>query len=281
MKPARMAGLLLPASTILVLLLIIPLLLLGDQSFRLFVPGRVGAAYDAPFTWKNYTELLSPAYLRYFADTFRIGFIASSIAIIVGYPIAYRIGHARSTRTRRAWLTFLVTMLFLSILVRVYAIDLAFGPAGFGRSLSRLLGIGLNSETFIEITIIVGLLHCLIPIAALALVGPLQSLNPRLVEAAQALGAAAWKAHATVTLPLSKRGILAAFMLCLTFCLSAFVIPMILGKGRVLFVSNIIYSRFGEIGDYPSGSSLSLILLLLSLVFVYAVTWMTNWHWGQ
>jgi putative spermidine/putrescine transport system permease protein len=281
MKPTRTAALLLPAAAVVVFLLVVPMGILGDQSFRLFVPGRVGVAAHAALTLANYAELLSPAYLRYFADTFRIGLIASAIALIVGYPIAYRVGHARGRRTRRLWLVFLVTMLFLSILVRVYAVDLAFGPAGFGRQLSAVLGIGLNSEAFIEITIIVGLLHCLIPMAALALVGPLQSLNPRLVEAAQALGAPVWKAHATVTLPLSVRGILAAFMLCFTFCLSAFVIPMVLGKGRVLFVSNLIYSRFGEIGDYPSGAALSLILLLLSLGFVYCVTEMINRRWAQ
>jgi ABC-type spermidine/putrescine transport system permease subunit I len=280
MTRARKAGLLFPAAAVLVLLLAVPMLLIADESFRLFVPGRVGAAQNAPLTWKNYAELLSPAYLRYFADTFRIGFIATAMALVIAYPIAYRVSHARRQWTRRAWLIFLVTMLFLSILVRVYAVDLAFGPAGFGRGFSRLLGVGLNSETYIEITIIIALLHCLIPMAALSLVGPLQSLNPHLFEAAQALGAAAWKAHATVTLPLSARGILAAFMLCFTFCLSAFVIPLVLGKGQILFVSNIIYSRFGEIGDYPSGAAISLVLLLLSLGVVYAITSATNWRWG-
>ena len=92
--------------------------------------------------------------------------------------------------------------------------------------------------------IVFGLLHCLIPMAAIVLLAPLQALNPRLVEAAKVLGAPTWKAHATITLPLSARGLLAAFMLCFTFSISAFVIPMVLGKGRVLFVSNLIYSRF-------------------------------------
>jgi len=70
---------------------------------------------------------------------------------------------------------------------------------------------------------------------------------------------------------LQSRGVLAAFMLCFTFAISAFVIPMVLGKGRVLFVSNLIYARFGEVGNYPSGAALSITLLVLSLFVVYAI----------
>ena len=279
MASRRLIYLLLPAVLVVALLIGAPLLLVADESFRLFVPGRVGAAQAAPYTWQNYTELLAPAYLRYFGDTFRIGFIASIVALFAGYPIAYRIARARSDRGRRVWLTFLVTLFFLSILVRVYSVALAVGPAGFGRDLSKLLGLGLNNETYIQLSIIVGLLHCLIPMAALSLLAPLQNLNPSLVEAAQALGAPVWKSHVTVTIPLSVRGILSAFMLCFTFCLSAFVIPLVLGKGRVLFVSNLIYSRFGEVGDYPSGAAIAVVLLLLSIAVVYGLTRATSRRW--
>jgi ABC-type spermidine/putrescine transport system permease subunit I len=273
--------LLLPALIVLAVFLIAPLFLAADESFRLYVPGRVGSVRDAPYTWQNYADLLDPAYLRYFVDTFRIGLVASVIGVVAGYPIAYRIARVSTVRWRRAWLIFLVTLFFLSILVRVYCIALAFGPAGFGRGLGALLGLGLNSNAYIELSIIIGLLHCLIPMAALSLLAPLQNLNPHLVEAAQALGAPSWKAHVTITLPLSVRGILSAFMLCYTFCLSAFVIPLVLGKGRVLFVSNLIYSRFGEVGDYPSGAAISVVLLLVALAVIYGLTRAASRRWAS
>jgi putative spermidine/putrescine transport system permease protein len=43
---------------------------------------------------------------------------------------------------------------------------------------------------------------------------------------------------------------------------------MVLGKGRVLFVSNTIYNRFSEIADYPSGAAISVVMLVVSLLFV-------------
>ena len=281
MSTRRGEGLLLPAVAVVAILLVIPLLLVGDESLRLFVAGRVGSARDAPLTLQNYGELLRPAYARYFADTFRLSFVASLLALVLAYPIGYRVAREHRPRVRRTWIAFLVVMLFLSILIRVYAVSLAVGPSGFGRQLAELLGLSLNSRGYAELSIVLGLLHCLVPMAAIVLLAPLQALNPRLVEAAQALGAPAWKAHATITLPLSAHGMLAAFMLCFTFCISAFVIPMVLGKGRVLFVSNLIYSRFGEIGNYPGGAALSIALLTLSLVVVYALDRAAGSRWRE
>jgi len=281
MGALRGRGLLLPAITVVAILLVVPLLLVGDESLRLFVPGHVGSARDAPLTLQNYGELVQPAYAGFFADTFRLSLVASLLALLLAYPIGYRVARERRPCVRRAWIAFLVVMLFLSILIRVYAVSLAAGPSGFGSELAALLGVSLNSRSYAEISIVFGLLHCLIPMAAIVLLAPLQALNPRLVEAAQALGAPMWKAHATITLPLSTRGLLAAFMLCFTFSISAFVIPMVLGKGRVLFVSNLIYSRFGEIGNYPGGAALSITLLTLSLIVVYALDRAAGSRWRR
>jgi putative spermidine/putrescine transport system permease protein len=267
----RGGGLIVPAALIVAALLVAPLLMVGDESLRVFVPGHVGSARDAPLTFQNYGELVRPAYARYFSDTFRLSFVATIVALLLAYPLAYRVAREPRARVRRTWISFLVVMLFLSILIRVYAISLAVGPAGFGSAIARALGLSLSSRGYAETSIVIGLLHCLIPMAAIALLAPLQALNPRLVEAAQALGAPAWKAHASITVPLSARGILGAFMICFTFSISAFVIPMVLGKGRVLFVSNLIYSRFGEIGNYPGGAALSITLLILSLIVIYGL----------
>ena len=54
---------------------------------------------------------------------------------------------------------------------------------------------------------------------------------------------------------------------------------MILGKGKVLFVSNLIYARFSEIANYPSGSAVSIVMLILSLLIIYGVTRFVTARW--
>jgi ABC-type spermidine/putrescine transport system permease subunit I len=271
--------LLLPAILVFGVLLVGPLLDIVQESFREFVPGRVGSAAGSALTLANYTELGQPAYLTYFADTFRISLIATAIGLAVAFPIAHHVARRRSPGIRKLWIGFLIAMMFLSVVVRVYALALTFGPIGFLGAITRFLGANMAGKPVTEALVIAGLLHYLIPIIALTLIGTIQNVNPALAEAAQSLGAPRWAAHLSVTVPLSARGILSAFLIGYTLSISAFVIPLILGRGRVLFVSNLIFSRFSEVADYPSGAALSVVMLALSLFIIYVVSRLAIARW--
>lgn len=273
--------LLVPGLGIFLAFLVLPLANVVEESFRLFEPGRVGAAKDAPYTLFNYAELVEPAYFFYFVETVRFGLVSSLIALVIAFPIAYLVARQSSPRLRKLAIGFLIGMMFLSTLVRVYALQLTFGPTGIAKLLAGLLDVSPNGRFYTEMVVTLGLLHYLIPISAITLLGTIQNINPRLSEAAQALGAARWKAHLTITVPLCVPGILSAFLICFTLCLSAFVVPMILGKGKVLFVSNLIYARFSEIANYPSGSAVSIAMLVMSLAIIYGITRLVTARWGK
>jgi ABC-type spermidine/putrescine transport system permease subunit I len=49
---------------------------------------------------------------------------------------------------------------------------------------------------------------------------------------------------------------------------------MILGKGKVLFVSNLIYNRFSEVANYPGGSAISIVLLGITVFLVVILPWL-------
>src|ERR1043166_1331734 len=265
--------LLLPGGIALVVLLVLPLLVILDESFKVFEPGRIGAAENAPYTLQNYSEILaSPTYLKFFYDTLRCSLIASLISVAISLPLSYLAVRNRSRFLRKTIIGLLIGILFLSVLVRMYALQLTFGPAGFQRMVSTLLDIPPNSRAFIELLVVLGLLHYTLPISALMLIGTIQNVNPALVEAAQALGASRTRAHAAITIPLSLRGVLAAFLLSYTLSISTFIIPLILGRGRVLFVSNLIYSPFSDVANYPGGAAISIIILCISMVLVQAMS---------
>ncbi len=263
---------LLPAVVVFVALLVLPITTVLEESFKEFVPGRIGSAVDAPYTLDNYLELASRAYAGFFLQTYWLGLVAAALSLVIAFPMAYLIARLSSRFIRRASIIGLVGLMFLSALVRVYSLELTFGSTGILKPLLAMVGWSANSRTYIDALVVAGLLHYTVPMSALVLIGTIQNLNPRLIEAAQALGAARWKAHLTVTLPLSRQGLLSAFLVSYTIGISAFVIPWILGKGRVLFVSNLIYSRFSEVANYPSGAAISIVMLLLSILVVYAIS---------
>ncbi|MES0003099.1 ABC transporter permease [Mesorhizobium sp. M0051] len=282
MKSSRSSALLLlPGFALFLGFLLFPLVNVLDESFRLYEPGRIGSAKDAPYTLFNYAEILTPSYLRYFAETFKFGVLSSLIALVVAFPIAYAVATQPSPLLRKLAIGFLIGMMFLSTLVRVNALQLTFGPTGYGQLLSGLLNVSANGRFYTELVVIFGLLHYLIPISAITLLGTIQNLNPRLIDASQVLGASRLRSHLSITLPLCMPGLLSAFMICFTLCLSAFVVPMILGKGKVLFVSNLIYSRFSEIADYPSGSAVAITMLTVALSTIYGITWIVSKRYGN
>jgi ABC-type spermidine/putrescine transport system permease subunit I len=263
------AWLLVPGLLVLALLMLGPLLNLLDESLREYVSGHVGAAADAKYTIQNYTDLFGSVYLLYIADTFRISLVATAISIVVGFLVAYRIAREQRRLIRKLWLALIVGMLFLSALVRVYSINLLFLPSGVLRKVVVSFGIAPNTALASEIMIVVGMVNQLLPIAILSLIATIQNVNPRLAEAAQALGASRARSQLTITVPLCRRGLIGAFLLTYTLSLSSFVVPMVLGRGQVIFVSNLIYARFAELSNYPSGGALSISLLAISLVIVF------------
>jgi len=271
--------LVLPGIAVFAVIFLAPMAGLVEESLQLFTPGRVGPVEGSPLTLGNYTELLNASFLGFFLETFRIGVAATMVGIFFAFPMAYVIARHTPPRLRALFVGFLITLMLLSVLVRTYALELTFGSVGILKPFLAYFDISTNSSAYIECLVGVGLLHYIIPVAALTLLGTIQNLDTRLVDAAQSLGAPGWKAHLSITLPLSMPGLLSAFLVSLTFSISAFVIPMVLGKGRVLFLSNLIFNRFSEIANYPSGAAISIVMLVVSLVVVYFVSQFATARW--
>ena len=105
MRPSGTALLLLlPGGVALIALLVLPLFVVVDESFRLFEPGRIGSAENAPYTLQNYREVLAnPIYLKYFYDTLRFSLIAS-LRLDAGWSLGYRISVKRLVRHIGNWL---------------------------------------------------------------------------------------------------------------------------------------------------------------------------------
>lgn len=263
--------LVLPALLVFLPLLLGPLAVLLDESVKPFEGGRIGGSEGAGMTIANYAALWDPAYAHYFADTFRIGLITTAAALFLGYPVAHCVVRVASPRIAKLILAALVGMLFLSLVVRIYAITMTYGPLGPFTEVSWLFGIDPRDRAKTEMMVVFGLLHTVLPLVTLTMIGTVQTVSARLEEAAMALGAPRWKAFVSVTLPLCVPGILSAGIIGFAFCISNLVVPLIMGKGFVVFVSNLIYFRFSEVNNFPSGAAISMIMLAIALALFYGL----------
>jgi ABC-type spermidine/putrescine transport system permease subunit I len=268
-KFRSVAPLLLPSGLLLLFLYVLPLLYTLRESFEIHEAGRVGGV-PGTFTFGNYLDFLKPAYWSVLSDTLFFSLIAAVLGVVLSYPLSYYLSRASGRLGRKIVLAILVAMLFSGAIVRVYSISLTFGPVGIIAPLARFLDISLNSIWYIETTLVIGLLNFVVPVATLTLLSTINNIDPRLEEAAQSLGAPRWFAFWDTTLRLSMQSVVSVMLLGFSVSVSAFIVPLILGRGIIVFTTNLIFSRFAEIADHPSGAAVAVMLLLISLAIIGA-----------
>jgi spermidine/putrescine transport system permease protein len=93
----------------------------------------------------------------------------------------------------------------------------------------------------------------------------LTGLDQSLLEAAQDLYANPIRAFLRVTLPLTLPGIVSGSILVFVPSFGAFVTPDMLGGGKADMIGNLIQQQFGEASDWPFGSAISAILMVVML----------------
>lgn len=262
--------LLAPGLVIMATLVIAPITLMLVESFRPFIGGRAGSA--AGWTIENYVELIKPAYAYYFWDTFRIGLIVSVAAVLLSTPLAWQAARTKRHFERVVIFGMLIGLLFLSLIAKLYAIQMTWGINGPLAAFCALIGVPVRSPGYAEVEVVIGLMHLVLPLAALMLVGTFQNISPRLEEAATSLGAPNWRVALGVTLPLAVPGLLSTFLIAFAMCISNFVVPLILGRGVVLFTTNLMYTRFSDVANYPSGAAIGAVIIVLVWGIVYSLT---------
>jgi len=262
--------LVLPGLLLLAALMGGPVVLLALESLKPFVPGSMRPGEG--WTLAHYRELLQPAYLFYFWETFRIGLIVSSLSVLFGAPLAFAAVRSPRAAIRKFLLALLVGLLVMSLIARLYAIEMAWGSLGPLAPLGALLGFSPRHPRYAEVLVGIGLLHFTLPVVALMLVGTFRALSPRLEEAAASLGATRSDAVVSIVLPLAAPGLVSAFLVALAMCISNFVAPLVLGRGVVVFTTSLMYTRFADIGNYPSGAAIGITMLILAFLVVYGLS---------
>eukprot|EP00873_Tetraselmis_striata_P030993 jgi/Tetstr1/451257/TSEL_038293.t1 len=103
------------------------------------------------------------------------------------------------------------------------------------------------------------------PITFLVLLGTIEAINPTLEEASKTLGAKPLDTFRTVTWPLLRPGIAAAFLLAFIESLADFGNPIVLGGGYDVLSIRIFFAVVGARYDLGNAAVLSIILLSLTL----------------
>ena len=213
----------------------------------------------------NYLFLWQDAlYASALLNSLKMAAISTGLALLVGYPMAY--GIARSSREWRNVLLMLVMLPFwTSFLLRVYA---WIGLLGINSPVNQwLLAWGLIDEPVsllqTDWAVYIGIVYSYLPFMVLPLYTAIEKLDGTLLEAAADLGCTPARTFLSVTLPLTREGIVAGCMLVFIPATGEFVIPALLGGPDSLMIGRVLWEEFFNNRDWPVASAVAIVLLLL------------------
>ena len=269
-----------PPYIFLLLFFVLPGVIMVIASFR--HPGEFGglaplAASDPRtlqgLTLETYRFFFGDAIYAYVLfKSFIMALATTLICLVLAYPLALLI--ARSPRKRRDFMVLLVILPFASsFLIRVYAWMILLGPqAALSQLVNGLLhaaGLPPVHLLFSPFAVLIAMVYVHLPFMVLPLYTNLEKHNPNLLDAAQDCGANGWHRFWRVTFPLSLPGIFSGSALVFIPVLGMFAIPDILGGTGDMLVGNLIKEQFLVTRDWPFGSTLSIMLTLAVLLFVW------------
>jgi spermidine/putrescine transport system permease protein len=104
----------------------------------------------------------------------------------------------------------------------------------------------------------------------------LERMDRSLVEASKDLGAGRWATFRQITLPIALPGVITGSILVFIPMMGEYVIPNILGYGRVFTVGSSLVLTFLESRNWPGGSAQAVILVAIMLVSVTFYVWFIN-----
>lgn len=189
------------------------------------------------------------------------------LCLAIGYPFAYFI--ARSSPSVRPALLMMVMLPFwTSFLLRVYAWKGILADQGV---LNRaLMALGFTSEPiqllYTDVSMLVGMTYVYLPFMVLPLYANLVKMDIRLLEAAHDLGASPFKAFWLVTVPLSRAGIIAGFMLVFIPSVGEFVIPSLLGGPENIMIGRVVWDEMFTSNNWPRATALAVVMIALIVV---------------
>ncbi|KFN46910.1 ABC transporter permease subunit [Arenimonas metalli] len=235
--------------------------------------------YTDLFTWTgdklqvtlnagNYLYLVRDSlYVNAYLSSLKIAVISTFLCLLVGYPIAYAIARM-SPANRNIALMLVILPSWTSFLIRIYAWVGILKNNGLLNNF--LINIGLIDQPLqilhTPVAVYIGIVYAYLPFMVLPLYANLVKHDFRLIEAANDLGARPWKAFLTVTLPLSKAGIIAGAMLVLIPVVGEFVIPEMLGGADTLMIGRVLWQEFFNNRDWPVASAVAIVMLVLLIV---------------
>ncbi len=240
---------------------------------------QVGYEFDTNFTLDNYSKVTQGAvYTQLLIRSLWISAACTFATVIISYPMAYYVAfHVH--RRKMIWIILMTLPFWTSYLLRIFTWKVILGFNGVINS--GLIGLGLIGEPLEFLlynpnAVVLTLTHAWAAFAILPIYVSLEKIDRSLLEAATDLGDGPVARFMRVTLPLSLPGVIAATVLIFVPTVGDYVTPALVGGPDGLMLANLIQAHFGIINNWPGGSALAIMMMVIVGIITMAYIALTR-----
>ena len=219
---------------------------------------------DGGFTLSNFQDMAQ--YTSAFGRSFLLAAIATVVCLLIGYPLAYLLARESGWLHRMANMLIMLPM-WMNFLLRTYSWKFLLERHGLINTLLGLLGLGPFQMIDTQGAIVLGMVYNFLPYMVLPIFSVIEKIDPKVIEAAQDLGADSITVFRRAILPLSLPGVLSGITMVFIPSVSTFAISRLLGGSKTLLLGNLIDMQFlGSAYNPHLGSAISLVMMVIVMV---------------
>ena len=217
------------------------------------------------FTLDNLSLIANPINRKALWLSLKLSLISTAICLLLAYPLALVLKSMKLKDNSfivmvvilPMWMNFLLrTIAWQNILEKIVVIYTIL------EALHLPALIIINTPT----SIVLGMLFNFLPFMILPIYNTLAKIDDNVINAARDLGANGWVTFKRVIFPLSMPGVISGITMVFVPSLTTFAISTILGGSKIVLIGNIIEQQFQKLGNWNTGSGLSIVLMIFILV---------------
>lgn len=220
------------------------------------------------FTLENFQLVFTtPAYLTTVARTLGIALLVTLLCLVIALPLSFFMARVASRRWQPLLIAMVLTPLWASYLVKVYAWRAMLQPDS--GVLAWLIGpLGLESPGYGFIGIVITLTYLWLPYMILPVYAGFTRLPGSMLDASSDLGAKGWRTLRSVIVPMIFPSVVAGSIFTFSLSLGDYITAQIVG-GKLQMLGNVVQQTY--VSNLPFAAAVSTIPVVIVLLYLAAV----------
>ena len=222
----------------------------------------------AKFNLGNFQDLFTDiAYRNVVLRTLFVAISVTLLCVALAMPMAFYMAKIASSRSKKIFVSLVLTPLWASYLVKIYAWRTMLEP-GAGVLDWFLAPLNLKSPGFGMFAVIIGLTYLWLPYMILPIYAGLDRLPNSLLDASSDLGAGNLFTFRKVIFPILVPSVIAGSMFTFSLSLGDYITVQIIG-GKFQMLGNVVYQNFSL--NLPFAATVSAVPIAIMFGYLWLI----------